>query len=72
MHEEGLDIQGAIDRLERHLIGVVYQWYTQWVGGNVNWTFASGRYFEDEGLEVQKTRVVSLLPSSKGFVGSSA
>ena len=96
MHEHGLDIQGAIDWLERYAAGVhagfldnvtkMPSWgedvdrrvdiyingIAQWVRGNDDWTFESGRYFGDKGLEIQKTRIMSLLPSSEGFVKRSA
>lgn len=44
----------------------------QWVRGNDDWTFESGRYFGDRGLEVQKNRIMTLLPPSKGFVNRSS
>ena len=92
MHEQGLDIQGAIDWLELYAAGVhagfldnvanLPSWgkdvdrrveiyingLAQWVRGYDDWAFESGRYFGNKGLEVQKTRIVSLLPSSKGLV----
>lgn len=40
----------------------------QWVRGNDDWTFESGRYFGDKGLEIQKTRIMSLLSPSGGYV----
>jgi hypothetical protein len=40
----------------------------QWVRGNDDWTFESGRYFGDRGSLVQRTRMMSLLPPSSGFV----
>ena len=40
----------------------------QWVRGNDDWTFESRRYFGDKGLEIQKTRLMTLLPATKGFV----
>ena len=96
MHEQGLDIQGAIDWLERYLAGVhagfldnvahMPSWgedvdrrvniyvngIAQWVRGSDDWTFESGRYYGNEGLEVKKTRIMSLLPPSEGFVKRSA
>ncbi|KAF8900877.1 terpenoid synthase [Gymnopilus junonius] len=32
----------------------------QWVRGNDDWTFESGRYFGSKGLEVQKSRIMKL------------
>lgn len=40
----------------------------QWVRGNDDWTYESGRYFGAKGSEIKKTRVMTLLPQSKGFV----
>ncbi|KDR71607.1 hypothetical protein GALMADRAFT_143861 [Galerina marginata CBS 339.88] len=92
MLEQNLDIQGAINWLERYAAGVHAEFLdnvakmpswgkdadrrvklyidgiAQWVRGNDDWTFESGRYFGSKGLEIQKTRLMSLLPSSKGFV----
>jgi len=92
MHEQGLDIHGAIDWLEcyaagvhagfldnvanmpswgedvDHRINIYINGIAQWVRGNDDWTFESGRYFGNKGLEIQKTRITSLLPPSKGFV----
>ena len=44
----------------------------QWVRGNDDWTFESGRYFGNNGLEIRETRIVSLLPPSDGYVKRSA
>jgi len=44
----------------------------QLVRGNDDWTFEGSRYFGNKGLEFQKTRIVSYLPSSEGFVKRSA
>ena len=44
----------------------------QWVRGGDDWSFESGRYFGSKGLEVQKTRVMSLQASSKGFAARTA
>lgn len=44
----------------------------QWVRGNDDWTFESGRYFGNKGPEIRETRIVTLLPSSNGFVKRSA
>lgn len=44
----------------------------QWVRGNDDWTFESHRYFGDKGLEIQKTRLMTLLPASNGFVKKQA
>ena len=92
MHERGLDIQGAIDWLDRYIADVLAEFLdnvtnmpswsedvdrrvkiyvdgiAQWVRGTTDWTFESGRYFGSKGLEIQKTRVMSLFPPSKGFV----
>ncbi|PPQ69936.1 hypothetical protein CVT24_003686 [Panaeolus cyanescens] len=43
----------------------------QWVRGNDDWTFESGRYFGSRGLEIQKSRMMTLLPRSTGFVKKS-
>jgi len=40
----------------------------QWIRGNNDWTFECGRYFGDRGLEIKQTRVMNLLPTSKGFL----
>jgi len=40
----------------------------QWVRGNDDWTFESGRYFGDKGSHVRRTRLMTLLPPSPGFV----
>lgn len=40
----------------------------QWVRGNDDWTFESGRYFGREGLEIQMSRKMRLLPPSSGYV----
>jgi len=40
----------------------------QWIRGNDDWTFESGRYFGDKGLLVQKNRLVAILPPSTGYV----
>ena len=37
-----------------------------WPRGNDCWSFESGRYFGEDGLRVQKERVVELLPRKKG------
>ena len=31
-----------------------------WVGAGVYWSFESGRYFDDKGIEIQSTRLVPL------------
>jgi len=96
MVEHNLDVQGAINWLERYAAGVhagfldnvasMPSWgedvdrrvkmyidgIAQWVRGNDDWTFESGRYFGSKGLEIQKTRLMTLLPASKGFVKKSA
>lgn len=96
MKERDLDIQGAIDWLERYAAGVhagfldnvaqLPSWgeetdkkvkvyvngLAQWIRGNDDWTFESGRYFGSKGLEIQKTRVMTLLPPSTGYVKKSA
>jgi hypothetical protein len=43
----------------------------QWIRGNDDWTFESGRYFGNKGLEIQKTRIMSLLPAAKGYLKTS-
>jgi hypothetical protein len=92
MREHNLDIQGAVDWLEKYALGVheaflenvakMPSWgqdvdkrvkmyvdgLAQWIRGNDDWTFESGRYFGDKGLEIQKTRIMSLLPTAKGYV----
>ena len=35
-----------------------------WVRANAEWNFESGRYFGKKGLEIQKTRWVTLLPKT--------
>jgi len=40
----------------------------QWVRGNDDWTFESGRYFGSKGLEIQKTRIMTFLPPTSGYV----
>ena len=40
----------------------------QWVRGNDDWTFESGRYFGSKGLEIQKTRIMTFLPPISGYV----
>ncbi|TID25240.1 hypothetical protein E2P81_ATG04342 [Venturia nashicola] len=40
----------------------------QWVRGNDDWTFESGRYFGEEGLKIQMSRATNLVPLSTGFV----
>lgn len=37
-----------------------------WTGGNVQWSFESGRYFGNRGLEVMATRSLLLSPKVKG------
>ncbi|GBE81078.1 terpenoid synthase [Sparassis latifolia] len=37
-----------------------------WVRANDCWSFESGRYFGTKGLDIQKHRMVTLLPKSKG------
>lgn len=37
-----------------------------WTGGNVQWSFESGRYFGNRGLEVMATRSLQLSPKLKG------
>jgi len=92
MNEQKVDVQSAIDWLERYAarvhdgfldnvtrlpswgedvdqrVKVYVDGLAQWVRGNDDWTFESGRYFGDKGLEVQKTRIMSLLPRTQGFV----
>jgi len=92
MREQGLDIQGAIDWLERYATGaranfldnvakmpswgedvdrrvkIYINGIAQWVRGNNDWVFESGRYFGSKGLEIQKTRIMSIVPPSKGYV----
>lgn len=34
----------------------------QWVGANVQWSYESERYFGKRGLEVKRTRELTLLP----------
>ena len=96
IHEQGLDIHGAVDWLERHAAGIrgdfldgatnMPSWgedvdrrvkiyingIAQWIRGNNAWMFEGGRYFGNKCSEIQKTRIVSLLPPSKGFVKGSA
>lgn len=38
-----------------------------WIRANECWSFESWRYFKDEGLRIQKERVVRLLPKAKSF-----
>lgn len=40
----------------------------QWVRGNDDWSFESGRYFGDKGPLVRSTRIMRLLPPTSGFV----
>ncbi|KAF9530787.1 terpenoid synthase [Crepidotus variabilis] len=96
MKEQGVNVQGAINWLERYAAGVhagflenvaqMPSWgeqtdkkvktyidgLAQWIRGNDDWTFESGRYFGSKGLEIQKTRVMTLLPPSRGYVKKSA
>ncbi|KAF8151498.1 terpenoid synthase [Crassisporium funariophilum] len=96
MNEQNLNVQGAIDWLQRYAADVhtgflanvenIPSWgadvdrrvkmyidgLAQWVRGNDDWTFESGRYFGNKGLEIQKSRVMNLLPPSSGFVKKSA
>lgn len=96
MNEQKVDVQSAIDWLERYAarvhdgfldnvarlpswgedvderVKVYVDGLAQWVRGNDDWTFESGRYFGDKGLEVQKTRIMSFLPPTQGFVKKSA
>jgi len=37
-----------------------------WVRANASWSFETKRYFGEEGIEVQKTRIVDLLPKANG------
>lgn len=37
-----------------------------WTGGNVQWSYESGRYFGNRGLEVMETRSLRLSPKLKG------
>lgn len=47
-----------IDRqVRKYLYGLA-----NWARGNYCWSFESGRYFGDKGLEIQKTRCVPILP----------
>ena len=34
----------------------------EWIPGSLNWSFATTRYFGNNGATVKKTRVVDLLP----------
>ena len=96
MRERGLDVQGAIDWLDRYIadalagfldnatnmpswgkdidrqVKIYIDGVAQWVRGTDDWTFESGRYFGSKGLEVQKTRVMSLQAPSKGFAARTA
>lgn len=36
-----------------------------WVTCNIKWSFASGRYFGDKGLEIMEHRKVALLPKTQ-------
>nr|BDO24660.1 sesquiterpene synthase [Collybia nuda] len=38
-----------------------------WIRANDSWSFESWRYFKDEGLKIQKERVVKLLPKTKSL-----
>ena len=49
---EEIDIQ-----VQQYLNGIAY-----WPQGNYCWSFESGRYFGNKGLEYQRTRLVPLLP----------
>lgn len=52
----------AIDKdVQSFMNGVAH-----WTGGNVQWSFESGRYFGDRGLEVMETRSLRLSPKLKG------
>ncbi|PPQ69928.1 hypothetical protein CVT26_013253 [Gymnopilus dilepis] len=46
----------------------------QWVRGNDDWTFESGRYFGNKGLEIKKSRVMTLqlAADSRSYVKKSA
>jgi hypothetical protein len=56
----GEDIDG---RLKIYINGLGY-----WVRGNDSWSFEGQRYFGTRGLEIQKSRWVTLQPSKEGFV----
>ncbi|KAL5510886.1 hypothetical protein ACEPAG_4643 [Sanghuangporus baumii] len=52
-----------VDRqLKRYLSGLA-----NWARGNICWSFESGRYFGNKGLEYQKTRLVPLLPKTTPY-----
>lgn len=52
-------------RLKTYIDGLGY-----WVRGNDSWSFEGQRYFGRQGLEIQKSRLVTLQPSKEleGFV----
>ena len=50
-------------------VGIYIDGLAQWIRGNDDWTFESGRYFGSKGLEIQKTRIMTILPGpTKCFV----
>lgn len=40
----------------------------QWIRGNDDWSYESGRYFGDNGRLVQRTRIMTFLPPKSGYV----
>ncbi|KIM36702.1 hypothetical protein M413DRAFT_77956, partial [Hebeloma cylindrosporum] len=87
MVEKDLDLQGAINELERYIARVMAEFLdnaaslstwgeemdrkakayldglAQWIRGNDSWSFETTRYFGQEGLNIQKTRVMKIPPS---------
>lgn len=43
-------------------VDVYVQGLADWIIGSLHWSFESERYFGKSGLEVKKTRTVTLLP----------
>ena len=46
-------------------VAVYVRGLADWIVGSLHWSFESTRYFQNSGLEVKKTRIVTLLPRRK-------
>ncbi|KZV87270.1 terpenoid synthase [Exidia glandulosa HHB12029] len=58
LRDDGVEVT---PRTEEQL-GLYIEHMAQWPRANKQWSFESGRYFGDKGLEIQETRLVRKLP----------
>ncbi|KAI9442056.1 terpenoid synthase [Lactarius psammicola] len=75
MSEKGVDLDGALDWLTEYNGEILSRFREQfqdapvrlayWIRGHDCWSFESERYFGTKGPEIQKHRLVTLLPKSR-------